>query len=374
MQFTIEEVHTKKQLTEFIVFPNFLYKHNPYYVPPLIVNERQLLDPRKNPAFEFCKARYWLTRDSKGNVIGRIAGIINHRYNEFTKKQYIRFGWFDVIDNLEVTHALLKQVIDWGIREGMTIIHGPLGFQEFDVSGILIDGFDQLPTIYGKYNFPYYSSHLEKLNFQKEVDWVEYLITIPEQMPERITKMKKIVEERYGVRTVNFKSKKHLLQYADQIFDLLIREYISIHGFYPLTSSQTKALKNQFFPLLQLPFVSVVVDPHENVIGFGICMPSLSRAFQKAGGKLFPLGWYYILKALKNNSVIDTLLIAIDTHYREKGITALIFDQIGQNLIRRGYKFIESTRQLEHNHLILNLWNKLEYRIHKRARCYWKYL
>lgn len=374
MKFTIVEVENNKQLRKFIKFPNVLYKNNQYYIPQLFINEFFTLDRKKNPSFKFCEARYWLAVNENKDVIGRIAGIVNNRYNEFTGTKYIRFGWFDVIDDLQVAKALIEKVIQWGQNEKMEFIHGPLGFQEFDPSGILIEGFDQLPTIYGKYNYPYYSKFLETLNFEKEVDWVEYRITIPNSLPERISKMIDTIKQRNQVHAVNLKSKKHLLFYADQIFDLLNREYTKVHGFYPLTKEQIEYLKKQFFPLIQLFLVSVIVNEQDNVVGFGLCMPSLSEAFQKTKGRLFPFNWIHILKSLKRNTVVDTLLLAVDTTYQDKGIPALIFYQIGQYLIKNGYQYIESTRQLEDNFSILNLWNKLEYKIHKRARCYRKKL
>jgi hypothetical protein len=257
-------------------------------------------------------------------------------------------------------------------EKGADGIHGPLGFSEFDASGILIEGFDEIPTAYGKYNYPYYSQMIEQLGFEKEVDWVEFRVTVPDKIPVRYSQIERSIAGKYKLQSVKLQSKKEVLKYADEIFQLLNKEYESIHGFSELTPNQVDALKKQFIPLLRLKFVSVVLNAENKVVGFGICLPSLSRALQQSKGNLFPFGFLHIQKALRGNGTIDSLLIAIHSDYRNKGVNALIFNDIGNAIVSEGIRYIETTRELEHNLFIQNLWNKFENRQHKRSRCYFK--
>jgi hypothetical protein len=370
----IKEVTDKRLLKKFIKFPNRLYKGNRFYVPQFIASEFSTLSKAKNPAFEFCDARYWLAYDERSTIVGRIAGIINHRYNQKTATNYVRFGWLDFVEDLDVLKALFDTVESWARANGAQYLHGPLGFSEFDASGILVEGFNELPTAYGKYNYPYYQSMVEQLGFEKEVDWVEYNIKVPGFVPEKYSKMADIIEERYQLHRLKFSSKRELLAYTDEIFQLLNREYSGIHGFAELTQGQIDDLKKQFIPLIQLKFVSVVKNAQGEMVGFGICLPSLSKAIQKSKGRMFPFGFIYFLKALKYNDTLDTLLIAIHDDYKNKGVNALIFNDIGKAIVESGITNIETTRELEDNFMVQNLWNKLDYRQHKRARCYIKKL
>lgn len=374
MKVIIKEVTDKRLLKKFIKFPNRLYKGNRFYVPQFIASEFSTLSKAKNPAFEFCDARYWLAYDERSTIVGRIAGIINHRYNQKTATNYVRFGWLDFVEDLDVLKALFDTVESWARANGAQYLHGPLGFSEFDASGILVEGFNELPTAYGKYNYPYYQSMVEQLGFEKEVDWVEYNIKVPGFVPEKYSKMADIIEERYQLHRLKFSSKRELLAYTDEIFQLLNREYSGIHGFAELTQGQIDDLKKQFIPLIQLKFVSVVKNAQGEMVGFGICLPSLSKAIQKSKGRMFPFGFIYFLKALKYNDTLDTLLIAIHDDYKSKGVNALIFNDIGKAIVESGITNIETTRELEDNFMVQNLWNKLDYRQHKRARCYIKKL
>ncbi|WP_010421515.1 hypothetical protein [Anaerophaga thermohalophila] len=372
MKITIKEITSKNDLKKFIKFPNKLYKKNNFYVPPLISAELETLSKDKNPAFDFCEAKYWLAYNESNTIVGRIAGIINHKYNKKVGKQLVRFGWLDFIEDIDVLKALIQEVVKFANEKEAVGIHGPLGFSEFDASGILIEGFDEIPTAYGKYNYPYYSQMIEQLGFEKEVDWVEFRVTVPDKIPVRYSQIARSIADRYKLQSVKLKSKKEVLNYADQIFQLLNKEYESIHGFSGLTPNQIDALKKQFIPLLRLKFVSIILNAENNVIGFGICLPSLSKALQKCRGRLFPFGFLHIQKALRVNDTIDTLLIAIHSDYRNKGVNALIFNHIGSAIVSEGIKYIETTRELEHNLSAQNLWDKLENRQHKRSRCYFK--
>jgi hypothetical protein len=372
MRYSLKEITSRSDLKRFIQFPNKLYKDNKFYVPPLTLTEMETLSKERNPAFEFCEAKYWLAYNEKNAIVGRIAGIINHKYNQKVGQQFVRFGWLDYVEDINVLIALLQAVETWAKDKKAEYIHGPLGMSEFDASGILIEGFDEIPTVYGKYNYPYYSRDIEQLGFQKEVDWIELSITAPKIVPERIPKMEKMIADRYKLHCVKFKSKKELLRYADDVFQLLNKEYDSIHGFSTLSPGQIEALKKQFIPLVSLKYISVIMNDENKVVGFGICLPSLSKAFQKCRGRLLPFGFLHILKALYHNNTIDMLLIAIHRDYRARGVNALIFNEIGSSIVAEGMKYIETTRELEHNFLVQNLWSKLDNRPHKRARCYVK--
>lgn len=371
MEVLIKEIMGRKELKEFISFPMRLYKKNKFYVPSLILAELDTLS-FKNPAFEFCEAKYWLAYNNKNIIVGRIAGIINHNYNEKTGIRYARFGWLDFVEDESVLKALFNTVESWAKEKNAEYIHGPLGFSDFDASGVLINGYNEIPSAYGKYNFAYYPKLIERLGYIKEVDWVEFNITIHNTIPERFTQMTEIICKRYNVRSLGSISKQKLSKYADEIFQLLNKEYESIHGFSELTPGQIDTLKKQFIPLLRSKYISVIINSEKNVVGFGICIPSLSKALQKCRGKLFPFGFLRIIRSIYINDTIDTLLIAIHNKYRNKGLNAIIFNDIYRSLVSDGITNIETTRELEHNDRVNNLWNKFECRNHKRARCYIK--
>lgn len=372
MDVIVTEVTTKSDRKAFVTFPNRLYQGNPYFVPQLMASELASLDPKQNHAFVYCEAKYWLARNEEGDIVGRIAGIINHSYNEKSGLPHARFSYCDFIEDLSVARALFDTVAAWAKSKNLTHLNGPIGFHDFDACGFLVDGFDELPTAYGKYNFPYYDQFMKELGFAKSVDWVEYRITIPETMPEVFPRLAEMVGRKEHLRVGNFKSKKELRPYFDKIFALMNRAYANLHGFSELSEGQIQDLIGQFVPLLDLRLVAIVLNDHDDVVGFGICLPSLSKAFQKAKGHLFPFGIFHIQKALRKNDVLDTLLISIDEDYQNKGVNALIFNYIYKGIKEFGMKYIESTRQLEDNHHVLNLWNKFKSRQHKRARSYIK--
>lgn len=374
MAVTIKQVTDRKELRRFAKFPNDLYRGNKFFVPQIVSMDMDTFDPKKNRAFEVCEGEYWLALDETGKVVGRIAGIINHKYNDKVGQKICRFGWIDFIDSQEVASALLAKVEEYARNKGMDFVEGPVGFLEFDVAGVLVDGFDQIPTAYGKYNDPYYEPRILKEGYTKSTDFVEYLITVPENV-DRYIRLGDLVGERYGFRQGEFKNKKALVRkYVDGIFSCLNRCYSPLHGFSELSPAQCEDLKNQFISNLQLDFVSVVVDKDDNVIGFGITLPSLSKALQKANGSLFPFGFIHILRALKKNDTIDALLIAILPEYQDKGVNSMIFSKIGGGMIKHGIKYVESTRELEDNHSVQNIWGRFEHHLHKRARVYIKSL
>ncbi len=374
MKVTIKEVKTRRDLRKFVHFPNALYKDNPYYVPQIESMDLDSLTPSKNHAFEVCEGKYWLAFDENNRVVGRVAGIINHRYNEKVGEKICRFGWIDFIDNREVSEALMRVVEGYAKEKGMGIVSGPTGFLEFDTAGILVQGFDQIPTAYGKYNAPYYEEHLSALGYRKEVDFVEYRIFVPEVIPDRYARMAKIVTDRFGLHHATFSKRSDIGPYVDGVFQCLNAAYANLHGFSELSPGQCEDLKKQFLTHINVDYLSIILDAEDKVVGFGVAFPSLSKAMQKAKGKLFPFGFVHLLKALNHNDTLDLLLIAIDERYQNKGVNAMIFDKFAQGITKNGIKYIESTRELEDNTDVQNLWRLFDHTLHKRARVYRKSL
>jgi len=261
-------------------------------------DEKETLRSDKNPAFDYCEARYWLAY--KGNrIVGRVAGILNKAYIEKWKARHIRFGWLDFEEDERIAKALVEKVEEWGRSLGMEAVHGPLGFTDLDHEGMLVEGFDQTGTLATSYNHPYYPKFLEKAGYSKHTDWVEYRINLPEKMDEKLEKMAAIVQKRLQLNVVRFRKAKELLPYAPAIFDLINTAYADLYGVVPLTEKQVKYYTKQYFSFMRPDFVSLVTDKEGKVAAFSITMPSLSEALQKAGGKLFPFGVFHLLKAMK---------------------------------------------------------------------------
>ncbi|MFN2394298.1 MAG: N-acetyltransferase [Bacteroidales bacterium] len=373
MEITIKEVTDKKEFDDFILFPDRLYKESHYYVPALHSNQYATLSPEKNPAFEHCEALYWLAFSGE-QIVGRIAGIINHRYNQEQKTAQMRFGWLDFIEDKNVLQALLNQAESWAREKEMKYINGPLGFTTFDASGVLIEGFNEWPTSFGRYNFPYYDKMLQNAGYKKDIDWVEFIIKIPEKLPPKLLTAAKLIAKRYSVKNASLRNKKDISKYASEVFELLNTVYKEIKYFSTLSEAQKKLLKEDFLSMMHPDYISVILNEKDEVVAFGIVMPSLAKAMKKAKGKLYPFGILHILYALHFNDTVDMLLIGVRPDYQNKGIHALIFSKIGQTFIRKGIKQVETTRELENNHKVQQLWAGYEVRQHKRARCYRKEL
>lgn len=373
MTLTIKEISSKKEIKRFVKFPDKLYSGNKFYVPAIHANELKTLFFDTNPAFEFCKAKYWVAIRDK-IIVGRIAGIINTKFNKKHNVKYARFGWLDFIEDEDVLKFLLETVEKWARKENMENIHGPLGFSTFDSSGILTEGFNELPTSFAHYNFPYYPKLIEKFGYEKDVDWIEFNIKIPDKIPDKFSKGSELIQKRYNLHSAILKNKKDILKYSDDLFMLLNKTYKDIYAFTDLSKGQIDELKKQFISILRLEYVSIILNQDNKLVAFGITIPSLSKAQQKAKGRLFPFGFIYILNALRKNDTVDTLLIAVQKEYQNKGLNGLIFNNIATAFIKNGITNIESTRELEYNTKVNNLWNKLDYRQHKRSRCYIKKL
>lgn len=369
----IKEVTTNKDIRKFIQFPEKLYKDCEYFIPPLHRNERKILSGDRNPAFAFCEAKYWLAY--QGNtVVGRVAGIINYKYNDFHNASYARFGWLDFINDIEVTETLLQTVENWTREKKMSIIHGPLGFTSFDASGVLIRGFKEIPTSFAHYNYPYYDELIRKAGYQKDIDWVEYQIMAPPTTPEKLIRSAELIRKRYQVHKAKFSSKKEMMHYAKPFFDLINKAYYGLYGFTELNPQQIEEISKEFLSLVTLDYSSFIMDKNNHLIGVGIAIPSLSQALKKSKGKLYPFGIIRIMKALKKNDTVDFLLIAIDPEYQNKGINAIIFEQIAESMVKNGIKYIETNRELEDNNKVQALWKDYDPRQHKAARSYIKLL
>jgi len=374
MPVSIKEVTTKQELKAFVHFPNQLYKGNAYYVPQIESMDLDTLSPEKNHAFEVCEAKFWLAYSNKGDVVGRVAGIINRKYNEKTGERTCRFGWIDFIDDKDVSKALIDTVENYAREKGMDVVNGPMGFLEFDPMGVLVEGFDRLPTAYGKYNAPYYETHLEALGYAKDTDYVEYIIKVPDVIPDRYARMAQLVSVKNGLHQAQIKRHSDIEPYLDGVFSCMNAAYSPLHGFSQLTDGQCDDLKKQFLGNINVDYLSIILDANNQVVAFGVGLPSLAKAMQRAKGSLFPFGWYHIMKALKHNDTLDLLLIAIHPSYQNKGVNAMIFDKFAQGITKNGIKYIESTRELEDNTNVQNLWHYFEHNLIKRARTYTKKL
>ena len=373
MKLTIKEISTKKEYKEFVKFPDKLYSENKDYVPAIHKNELQTLSFIKNPAFEFCKAKYWLAIKN-GKIVGRIAGIINFNYNKSRNTNYARFGWLDFEKDEEVLQLLLQTVENWAKKENMEYIHGPLGFTSFDASGVLIEGFDELPTSFGHYNFSYYPELIEKFEYNKDVDWIEFRIKMEEKIPDQIIRGSNAIQKRYNLHKVEIKKTKDILKYADKLFNILNESYKDLYAFSELNRKQIDFLKKNFLSFINPNYISIVVDNNDNLIAFGISILSLSKALKQLKGKLFPFGYFKILHALKKNDTVDLLLIGVKPEYQNKGVHAIIFEEMGQAFLKNKIKYMETTRELENNNKVKQLWANYEFRQHKRTRCYIKKL
>jgi len=368
MSIELREVTTDRALKKFIRFPRKLYKGNKYWVPSLFFDEYNTLHWKKNPAFEKCEAKYWMAyRD--GKAVGRVAAILNHPFIEKWGDRYLRFGWIDFEDDPEVSSALMGAVEGWAKAEKLTAVHGPLGFTDQDHEGMLVDGFEELGTLATIYNHPYYVTHLEALGYAKDVDWVEYQITVPKEPIEKISRAAEIVKKRLDLRLLDIKKKKELIPYAMELFHILDKEYSHLYGTVPMTEAQMKGYVDQYFGFVLVDMVPIVVNEAGEMVAFGVVMPSLSRALQKSNGEILPLGFVHLLKALKKNDLADMYLVAVKSEYQGKGVNALLMDQILRSMIARGITLAESNPELETNVAVRSFWKYFEHRQHKRRRC-----
>ena len=376
MAIEIKEVTTKKELKQFIQFGIDLFKGNPYFCPPLVFDEINTFDTTKNPAHEICDHIIYMAYKD-GKIVGRIVGIINYKANERWENKRLRFGWIDFIDDLAVSQALLEAVQAWGKTHGMTEMNGPVGFTDFDHQGLLIEGFEYNSPMASLYNYPYYEKHLEAFGLKKEIDWIEYRLTMPDEVPPRMKRLAKVVMEKSKLEIHKIKSIKELKKYYpnNEYLDVVDQAYQSLYNYQPLTDKQKTYYSNMYFPLLNFDFVTIVINEMKEIVGVGLGMPDISDALRKCKGKLFPLGWFHILKALKakkNMEYFDMLLIAVRPDYQNKGINALFFYDSAKHFVKYGVKYAETTSILETNNKSQANFEEYDKIQHKSRRAYIK--
>lgn len=374
MALEIKEITTRKELKQFIEFTNTLYRESEYYCPPLFFDEVNCFDKEKNPALEVCDYKLWMAfRD--GKAVGRIAGIVNYKANEKWGYKNARFGWFDFIDDLEVSKALLDTVAAWGKEKGMTAINGPVGFTDFDHQGLLLEGYDYLAPMASLYNFPYYVKHFDAYGLTKDADWIEIQVYPPTCCPERLNRIAEIVKERSHVRVDKVKNARELVRkYGIEYMDVIDIAYQKLYNFQPMTIKQKNYYKDMYFPILNFDFVTLVVNDKDEVVGVGVGMPDISEALRKCGGHLFPFGWYHVLKALKAKQMdaFNFLLIAVRPDYQDKGINALFFQDQIPYINKYKIKRLETTSILETNTKNIANFTQFDHKMHKRRRAYIK--
>ena len=376
MSIMIKPVSTGKEMSTFVRFGNRLYKGNKYYVPSMPMDDLNTLNPKKNGAFDFSEAQCFLAYKD-GEVVGRVAAIINHKANESWGVKQVRFGWIDFIDDLEVSAALLDAVETFGRERGMTQIVGPLGFTDFDPEGMLVEGFDRLSTMALIYNYPYYPEHMKKHGYYKETGWVEYRITLPEQMPEKHVKYAEIIKKRYNLKIRKLtRSQIRKERYGHKLFQLINDTYCVLYGYSLLSEKQIDQYVDMYLSIVDTQMLTFVENEQGELVAAGISIPSLSEALQKCNGEIFPFGWWHLLKAMywKKPDTLDLLLIGIRPDYQNKGLNSLVFVDLFDNYKKLGFKYAETNANLETNIKVQAMWDPFEKELHKRRWVFGKEL
>ena len=371
-QVYIRPVSSRSEIRDFILFAERLYADCPYYCPPILSNEFLSFFIKNNPSLQVCDCQLFMAY--KDNVpVGRIAAIINHKANLHWKQKNVRFGWMDFVDECDVSRALLDAVRQWGKERGMKGMNGPVGFTDWDHQGVLLEGFNYLAPLASLYNYPYYAEHLKKYGLKKENDWIEFRITPPKQIPDRLQRVCDIVRQRSKVHVDKVHSKSELeRKYGTSYMDVLDLAYRHLYNFQPLTQEQKNYYNRQYFPILNLDFVTIVANEQNSIVGIGLGMPDISETVRKTHGRLLPFGWYHLRKALsaKHFPVLDLLLIGVLPEYQGKGIPALILADFIPYLNQYGVQAVETTAMMEKNNKVLSLFQNFQYVQHKRRRAY----
>lgn len=370
---TIKEAVTKKEMTEFVKFPFSLYKDNKYWVPPIIADELASFDRTKNPAFESAEAYFYLAYKND-KIVGRITAIINWNEVNDQQKKKVRFGWFDVIDDIEVTKALLEKVYELGRKNNLEHVEGPMGFSNLDKVGVLTEGFDQMGTMITWYNHPYFAAHLEQLGFVKEKEFIESTFPFSNVKPEFFSKAQALIKKRYELKSLTFTKTKDIMPYVDEMFDLFNNAYASLSSFVAITDIQKEYFKKKYISFINPEYIIFVLDKNNKIVAFSIVMPSFSEALQKAKGKLFPFGFFHLLKARKESKDVVFYLIGVAPEYQNKGVTAIIFEEYFNAFTKKGIVNCIRTPELEENHAIHNLWKNFDPKIHCRRKTFMKML
>ncbi|WP_281336295.1 GTP cyclohydrolase [Flavobacterium eburneipallidum] len=370
---TIKEAVTKKEMTEFVKFPFSLYKDNKYWVPPIIADEIASFDRTKNPAFESAEAYFYLAYKND-KIVGRITAIINWNEVNDQQKKKVRFGWFDVIDDIEVTKALLEKVYELGRKNNLEHVEGPMGFSNLDKVGVLTEGFDQMGTMITWYNHPYFAAHLEQLGFVKEKEFIESTFPFSNVKPEFFSKAQALIKKRYELKSLTFTKTKDIMPYVDEMFDLFNNAYASLSSFVAITDIQKEYFKKKYISFINPEYIIFVLDKNNKIVAFSIVMPSFSEALQKAKGKLFPFGFFHLLKARKESKDVVFYLIGVAPEYQNKGVTAIIFEEYFNAFTKKGIVNCIRTPELEENHAIHNLWKNFDPKISCRRKTFMKML
>lgn len=380
MSIEIRRIETKRELEKFVDFRTELYKDDPCAVPYLFMDEMDTLNKEKNPSFAFCEAEYYMAyRD--GKVVGRVAAIINHRANERWQRKNVRFGYFDFVDDLEVSTALIEQVKDYGRQKGMDSIIGPMGFVDMDREGMLVEGFDIMATMHANHNYAYYPQHMERMGFEKDNDWVQQLIKVPESVPEKFAKITQMIGKRYGLKARKLTKKQLLKQgYGQKLFEVLNECYKDLYEYSELSQEQIDQILDTYLAIADLNIITFIFDendtseyPEGKLVGFGISFPSFSHALRKTHkGRLLPFGWYHLLRTIKwhNTDVVDLLLIGVLPEYRAKGANAILFDDLIKWYNKYGFKHALTLAMMETNEGVLSAWQYLDSKVVKRLRSY----
>ena len=372
MDIIIKEVTTKKDLKKWLEFPNKLYKENEFFVPFLMSDEMETFSPNKNPAYAFCETKLFLAYKGE-EIVGRIAGLINHAYNKKWDKNAVRFTRFDFIDDYEVSKALFDKVVAWGEKKGYTEIMGPIGFTDMDHEGMLIEGFEEFNLSITFYNHPYYIDHMERLGLKKDIDWFEYRINVPETLDPRFEKISNHIVKKNGYEVVTYNNRKVLYNDAFEAFKIIDVAFSKLYGTVPLTPEVIKHAIDGYIPVVNLDYVCSIKDRNGNIIGFGVLVPSIAKALKKSDGKMLPFGVFRLLKALNGkNDTLEMFFVAVHPDYQVQGLPAILISTLAKKIIENGVKYCETGPMLETNTAVHSMWRHFDKRQHRRRRCYIK--
>lgn len=371
MALSIVEVLTQKDISDFVELPFVLYKNNQYWVPQLKSDEKSALSPATNPAFEFSKAKFWLVYQGK-KCVGRIGAIVNPVANEKVGEKLGRITRPEFIDDKEVVDLLFSTAENWLKSEGMLGVHGPLGFSNLDHQGLLVEGHDFIASVASDYHLPYYGGHFERLGFVKEQDWLEFRVTFPDSMPDKMLAVAEMIKKRYGFKLLTFTKKSEIEPYKQKIFDLFNDAFAQLFSTFVLPQKMIDYYIAKYFPMLNPRYVKIILDKEDKIAGFMIALPSLSKAMQRANGKLLPFGWWHLMKALKHPTEMDLMLTGVRPDLQKLGVSSLLMNDLWNTANADGIKFVETTGMLEENLLAIQVWKSFDHIQHKRKRCYIK--
>ncbi|PLW93620.1 MAG: hypothetical protein C0592_05540 [Marinilabiliales bacterium] len=370
---TITEVKSKEEKKKFVMLPFEIYKGNAYWIPPIIKDEYKIFNTETNPALKYCDANYWIAEEN-GKCVGRIAAIINHNYNEKIGEKMGRFSRLEFENNPSIAKTLLETAEKWLRGKGMTKVHGPLGFTNLDLQGLLIEGFDRMPSIASVYHLPYYGEVIEDFGYEKENDWVEFRLELDDDVPEKAVRLVDMIKKRYKLSVKSFKTTKELIPFGEEVFTLLNKAFDELPYVSEFDDETKKFYSDKYFKILNPEFVKVVQNDKNETVGFIVGLPSLSKAMQKCNGKLFPFGFRHVMKALKNPTEMDLLLTGVEPHLQGQGIPAVLIYELQQVLIKYNVRFVETTGIFETNQKAIQTWKNYKNEQHKRRRCYVKTL